>query len=285
MQYRIRSAALIYVLIFLGFGLLAHADIRVVGSASNLELMRNLVIAFGTKTGIGVDLRGPGSLEGLHLIGKGEADLSFISEQLAVKEPPAGFKKFIYCRDAVAVVVHPANRVTNLSREELKAIFTGKREKWEDGTGVVVLIRDGFSGTRQYFEEKIIDGAGFAPDYLEVEKMGTGMMLTPIFSTFQPPFFPLIKRPEDMLFSLAKIRGAIAYMSLGGIPKECRILQINGIAPTRENIIKGRYLLSRTPMLVTKGPPAEEAKQLIDFILSPEGQKIVKRMGYIPITE
>ena len=266
-------------------GTKAQADIRVIGSASNLEMMSNLVIAFGAKTGVAVDLRGPGSIEGLHQLQNGEADVAYTSEHLPAIEESPGLIGFSYCRDAVAVVVHPANRVKSLSREDLKAIFTGNRSQWDDGTGVVVLIRDGFSGTRQFFEEKIIDGQTFAPDYVEVEKKGTGMMLTPIFSNFNPPFFPLIKKAEDMLFSLAKIRGAIAYLSTGAIPKEARVIEIDGVGPTPENIKNGKYLLSRVPMLVTKGAPAGEVKQLIDFILSPEGQQIVKRMGYIPLNE
>jgi phosphate transport system substrate-binding protein len=284
MQKKVRSL-LVFCLFSCVFGIKAQADIRVIGSASNIEMMSNLVIAFGAKTGVAVNLRDPGSIEGLHQLDKGEADVAYISERLLDRKNFPGLIEIPYCRDAVVVVVNPANRVQNLSREELKAIFTGNRSQWDDGTGVVVLIRDGFSGTRQFFEEKIIDGEAFVPAYIDVEQMGTGMMLTPVFSTFNPPFFPLIRKAEDMLFSLAKIRGAIAYLSIGGIPKEARVIKIDGVGPTPENIKNGKYLLSRVPLLVTKGEPAGEAKQLIDFILSPEGQKIVERMGYIPLNE
>lgn len=255
------------------------------GCHPSLYHLSNLVIAFGAKTGITVDLRGPGSLEGLQRLSVGKADVAFISKSLSDEDKASGLVGIPYCRDAVAVVVHPANRVENLTRPELQEIFTGKRTKWEDGSGVVVLIRDGFSGTRQLFQEKINAGETFVPAYVEVEKMGDGMMLTPIFSTFQPPFFPLIKEEEEMLFSLAKIRGAIAYLSIGGIPKESRVVKIDGVAPTRENIKSGSYLLSRTPMLVTRGKPEGEPRQLIDFILSQGGQEIIERVGYIPIAE
>ena len=95
----------------------------------------------------------------------------------------------------------------------------------------------------------------------------------------------MIKSSQELLFSLSKIRGAIAYLSVGSIPQESRAVKIDGVAPTTENIKSGQYLLSRTPMLVTLGKPAGEARQFIDFILSSEGQKIVKRMGYIPINK
>jgi phosphate transport system substrate-binding protein len=118
-----------------------------------------------------------------------------------------------------------------------------------------------------------------------VEKKGEGMLLTPPFSNFNPPFFPLIKSSEELLFSLSKIRGSIGYLSVGSIPRESRTVMIDGLAPTKENIKSGQYLLCRTPMLVTFGKPAGEARQFIDFVLSTEGQKIVERMGYIPINE
>jgi phosphate transport system substrate-binding protein len=183
------------------------------------------------------------------------------------------------------VVVNPANSRNDFTRAELKAIFTGNQEKWEDGTGVVVLIRDGYSGTREFFEEKIIGQEEYLPTHIAVEKKGEGMLLKPLFTNFKPPFFPLIESAEELLFSLSKIRGAIGYLSVGSIPREARAVKIDGVAPTPKNIKSGRYLLSRTPMLVSQGMPTGEAKQFIDFVLSPEGQKIVERMGYIPIKE
>jgi phosphate transport system substrate-binding protein len=270
-------------LLLAGCGGDAFADLRVVGSASTLELMRNLVIAFGTKTAIPIDLKGPGSLEGVHQLLNRETDLADISSQFTDAYAAAGLVGTPYCRDAVAVVVNPVNRKVDFTRAELKAIFTGNQEKWQDGTGVVVLIRDGYSGTRRFFEEKIIGEQEYLPAHIAVEKKGEGMLMKPLFTSFKPPFFPLIESSDELLFSLSKIRGAIGYLSFCSIPREARAVKIDGVAPTPKNIISGRYLLSRTPMLVSRGKPAGEARQFIDFVLSPQGQKIVERMGYIPI--
>jgi len=286
-MYKMMRCFFMICLLLAGFGLNAEADLRVVGSASTLELMRNLVIAFGAKTAIPVDLSGPGSLEGIHQLvsHKHKADLADISLKLTEAQTASGLVGTPYCRDAIAVVVNPSNRKSDFTRAELKAIFTGNQEKWEDGTGVVVLIRDGYSGTRKFFEEQIIGAEEYVPAHIAVEKKGEGMLLKPLFTNFKPPFFPLIEGSQELLFSLSKMRGAIGYLSVGSIPGEARAVKIDGVAPTRENIISGRYLLSRAPMLVSRGKPAGEAQQFIDFVLSPEGQKIVKRMGYIPIRD
>ena len=282
-MYRKVRCIFLFCLLLAGMGLNAEADLRVVGSASNLELMRNLVIAFGAGSAIPVDLSGPGSLEGIHQLVLHRANLAYISSQLSEAQTASGLVGTPYCRDAVAVVVNPSNRKADFTHAELKAIFTGNRNLWEDGNAVVVLIRDGYSGTRKYFEEKIIGEKEYVPAYVEVEKKGEGMLLTPPFTTFKPPFFPLIKSSQELLFSLSKIRGAIGYLSVGSIPKEARAVKIDGVAPTPRNIKSGQYMLSRTPMLVTLGKPSAEARQLIGFILSSAGQKIVERMGYIPI--
>jgi len=286
-MYKMMRCFFMICLLLAGFGLNAEADLRVVGSASTLELMRNLVIAFGAKTAIPVDLSGPGSLEGIHQLvsHKHKADLADISLKLTEAQTASGLVGTPYCRDAIAVVVNPSNRKSDFTRAELKAIFTGNQEKWEDGTGVVVLIRDGYSGTRKFFEEQVIGAEEYVPAHIAVEKKGEGMLLKPLFTNFKPPFFPLIEGSQELLFSLSKMRGAIGYLSVGSIPGEARAVKIDGVAPTRENIISGRYLLSRAPMLVSRGKPAGEAQQFIDFVLSPEGQKIVKRMGYIPIRD
>jgi phosphate transport system substrate-binding protein len=284
MHKKVRSIFLICLLVA-GYGLNADADMRVVGSASNLELMRNLVIAFGSRTAIPVDLSGPGSLEGLHQLVKRKADLAYISSQLTEAQTASGLVETPYCRDAVVVIVNPSNRKSDFSRAELKAIFTGNRNLWEDGNGVVVLIRDGYSGTRRFFEEKIIGEEEYIPAYVTVKKKGEGMLLTPPFTNFKPPFFPLIKSSPELLFSLSKIRGAIAYLSVGNIPREARAVKIDGVAPTPDNIKSGQYLLSRTPQLVTPGKPEGEARLFIDFVLSADGQKIVERLGYLPINQ
>jgi len=284
-MYKNLRCFFIICLLLTGWGPNAEADLRVVGSASTLELMRNLVIAFGAKTAIPVDLSGPGSLEGIHQLVEHKTDLADISCRFSEAYAASGLVGTPYCLDAVAVVVNPANHKTDFSRTELKAIFTGNKEKWEDGTGVVVLIRDGYSGTRKFFEEQIIGEEEYVPAHIAVEKKGEGMLLKPLFTNFKPPFFPLIEGSQELLFSLSKMRGAIGYLSVGSIPKEARSVKIDGIAPTRENIINNRYLLSRTPMLVSRGKPAGEARQFIEFVLSSEGQKIVERMGYIPIHE
>ncbi len=272
-------------LLLVGLAPDTDADMRVVGSASNLELMRNLVIAFGAHKGISVDLSGPGSIEGIHQLVKRRADLAYISFELTDAHTASGLIGVPYCRDAVAVVVNPSNRKSDLTGAELKAIFTGNQDVWEDGTGVVVLIRDGYSGTRRFFEQMIIGEEEYIPAYVAVEKKGEGMLLTPPFTSFKPPFFPLIKSAQELLFSLTKIRGAIAYLSVGSIPRESRVIKVDGVAPTTENIKNDRYPLSRTPMLVTLGESTGEVQQFIDFVLSSEGQQIVARVGYIPITE
>ena len=284
-MYKTMRCFFMICLLLAGSGLNADADLRVVGSASTLELMRNLVIAFGTRTAIPVDLSGPGSLEGIRQLVHHKTDLADISCRFTEAYAASGLVGAPYCRDAIAVVVNPANHKSDFTRAELKAIFTGNQEKWEDGTGVVVLIRDGYSGTRKFFEEKIIGEQEYVPAHIAVEKKGEGMLLKPLFTNFKPPFFPLIEGSQELLFSLSKMRGAIGYLSVGSIPGEARAVKIDGVAPTPENIISGRYLLSRTPMLVSRGKPVGEARQFIDFVLSSEGQKIVKRMGYIPISD
>ncbi len=86
---------------------------------------------------------------------------------------------------------------------------------------------------------------------------------------------------QTAIFSIDRRLGGIALF----IVKDARVVKIDGVAPRPENIKSGRYLLFRKPMLVSQGKPAGEARLFIDFVLSPEGQKIVKRMGYIPISD
>ena len=113
-------------LLLVGLGLNADADMRVVGSASNLELMRNLVIAFGVQTATPVDLSGRGSLEGIHQLVNHRADLAYISFKLTDAQTASGLIGVPYCRDAVAVVVNPSNRKSNLDTRRTQSNFYRK---------------------------------------------------------------------------------------------------------------------------------------------------------------
>lgn len=83
--------------------------------------------------------------------------------------------------------------------------------------------------------------------------------------------------------SVMSNEGAIGYVSMGTVPSEVKILKINGIEGTAENVSSEQYELQRPFNIVTIGEQDELSQDFMDFILSDNGQKIIEKEGYIPV--
>ena len=88
-----------------------------------------------------------------------------------------------------------------------------------------------------------------------------------------------------MLTTVAEDGSAIGYASLGSLNDSVKVVDIDGAEATVENIKDGSYKVSRPFNIVTKDDTNEAAKDLINFILSSEGQAIVEKSGYIPLDD
>ena len=86
-----------------------------------------------------------------------------------------------------------------------------------------------------------------------------------------------------MMTSVSQNANAIGYISLGSLNDSVKALKIDGAAATVENIENGSYKISRPFNIATKSEPSEAAADFIAFVLSDEGQKVVKDNGYIPV--
>jgi len=83
--------------------------------------------------------------------------------------------------------------------------------------------------------------------------------------------------------TVEKTPGAIGYVGLGYISSKVKALAVDGVEPTKETVVSGKYKLARPLYLYTDGKPTGLAKEFIDFVLSPEGQKIVDKIGFVPV--
>jgi phosphate transport system substrate-binding protein len=238
----------------------SFAAITARGSDSTIKIVRALAEAFQQKSGITVQVDGGGSGAGAKAAIAGEVQLAFLSRALDAKEKEDGLLGTAYATDAVVVIVHKDNPVSNMTLAELKDYFTGTTAAWADGRPVVVYNRNADSGTREIFQDKVL---------------GKGVAFSPTAA---------IKHDGVLLGSVAKIPASLAYDGFGHAdPKLVKIISVNGVAPSPETIRSSAYSLTRTPTLATKGEAAGEVKSFIDFVLSAEGQAIVTGNGLLAL--
>lgn len=88
-----------------------------------------------------------------------------------------------------------------------------------------------------------------------------------------------------MMTTVAGDLYSIGYISLGSLNDTVKAIQIDGVDPTVENIKDGSYKISRPFNIATKDGLSEAAQDLIDFIMSADGQKVLEDNGYITVAE
>ena len=228
-----------------------------------------------------VAVTGGGSGTGLSSLISGTCDIAMSSRNIKDKEISLAKQKGInpfeikVALDGLAVVVNPKNPVSKLTIDQLAQIFTGKITNWKELGGedkkIVILSREVNSGTHVYFKEHVLRKND--PNGKE-EFVQSALMLS---------------SSQAIADEVAGNPVAIGYYGMGYIsPKQKPIMVAKDEkseyeAPTIENVINGKYPISRPLFLYTNGEPAGLVKKFVDFTLSKEGQEIVLKTDFVPI--
>ena len=213
--------------------------------------------------GVTVTVEYTGSGAGLESLASGSVDIGNASRHLKDGELSAGSVENVVAIDGIAVITDKKNTVTDISSEDLAKIYRGEIRNWSELGGkeeaIVVIGREAGSGTRDAFEELL--GVKDACAYAQ-ELDSTGAVLAKVGS----------------------ISGAIGYVSLDVVDDSVTAVSIDGIEPTEEKILAGKYLLSRPFVMATKGDlngQNELVKAWFDYISSDAGKQVIKKVGLI----
>ncbi|WP_235809609.1 phosphate ABC transporter substrate-binding protein [Methanofollis ethanolicus] len=244
--------------------------ISVTGSTTVLPIAQKAAEAYmDTHQQADIQVSGGGSSVGVQAVGEGTADIGMASRDLkdSEKQKYPDLVQHVVARDGIAVIVHPSNTVETITTAQAKAIYQGAITNWKEIGGpdmaVVVVGRDSASGTREFFQEAVMNKEDFVPTQLEKNSNGA------------------VKQ------TIAQTPGAIGYVGLGYIDDTVKALSVdvNGttVEPTVAAVVSGDYPIARSLNMFTKGEATGLAKEYLDFILSPEGQTIVEEEGFVPV--
>lgn len=205
-----------------------------------------------------------------------ECSRSMKKEEIALAENK-GVKpvEHIVALDGIAVVVNPKNPVAKLTMEQLRGIFMGTIKNWKEVGGgdkqIVILSREVNSGTHVFFKEHVLRrGKEKGP-----EEFAAAALLMP--------------SSQAIADEVANNPSAVGYYGMGYIsPKQKVILvskdeQSEYISPSIDNVVTGKYPISRPLYIYTNGQPEGLVKKFLDFTLSKQGQEIVSKLDFVPI--
>ncbi|MCM2466327.1 phosphate ABC transporter substrate-binding protein [Methanoculleus oceani] len=244
--------------------------LSVTGSTTVLPIAQLTAETFMAENA-GADIRvsGGGSSVGVQAVGEGTADIGMASRDLkdAEKEKYPKLVRHTVAIDGIAIIVNPGNTVESLTMDQIRGIYNGTYTNWNQVGGsdqqIVVVGRDSASGTREYFQEAVMQKEDFVNTQLEKNSNGAVAQTT------------------------AQTPGAVGYVGLGYLDNTVKGLSVdvNGdaVLPTIENVKAGTYPIAREVFMFTKGEAAGLAKAYIDFILSPDGQAIVEEEGFVRV--
>lgn len=245
-------------------------NITVNGSTSVQPLAEELAKAFKAKnTNVRIDIQAGGSGVGIKSANDGVVDIGMSSRELKSEEK--NLKEFKIAIDGIAIIVNPANGVTNLTMEQIQKIYTGEITDWSqvgDKTGkITVVTREEGSGTRGAFIEL------------------TGVEMNKVDKTTATAITQ--GSTGAVMTTVASDPNAIGYASFGTVKEntDIKLLSVEGAETTAENIYAGSYKISRPFLMLTKEEPTGAAKEFIDFILSAEGQTIVESHSYLKVSK
>lgn len=204
---------------------------------------------------------------GLKQLEEGKINLCGIGRSLKPEEKQKGLVSFTIGYDALSIFVHKNNPVNNLSKEQIKGIFSGKIKNWKEVGGKNTPVRF-------YVEPREDSQRGFAVIFREVI-MGDTAYGSPARTI--RIFDSKLKEIAEDENGMAAAPYNLPKMMDPAVRDKVKAISINGIMATENNVKSGAYIINRNLALVTKGLPKGQVKQFIDFMLSAEGQAVVAK--------
>ena len=253
-------------------GHIAFADESIVikGSTTVLPVAQVTAEAYmKAHPGVNISLSGGGSGNGIKALIDGSTDIANASRFIKDKEVKLAQGKGIYpvphriAIDAIVPIVHVDNPVADLSAEQLSLIYQGKIKNWKEVGGndlkIVVVSRDTSSGTYEVWEEKVLHKAKVTPRAQLQASNGA------------------------VIQTVSKNRYAIGYIGLGYLNKSVRALTVGGTEATVATALSGAYPVARPLFMFTNGWPRGTVSDFINFVVSTEGQALVRKEGFVPL--
>jgi phosphate transport system substrate-binding protein len=249
---------------------LAADTLVVKGSTTVLPIAQAAAQGYMQKhPGVVITVSGTGSGDGIRELIDRTTDIATSSRDIKNEEKDLARERgvrlvsHLIAIDAIVPIVHPGNPVKNLTIEQLNLVYQGKITNWKhlDGPnkGIVVVTRDPSSGTYETWKEKILHNAQVTPRAQTQESSSA------------------------VVQAVSKNRYAIGYIGIGYVKKSVRAIKVNGVDASPQTAKSGQYPVARPLFMFTDGQPAGITGDFIKFILSAEGQRIVKAQGFVPL--
>lgn len=222
-----------------------------------------------------ITVTGGGSGVGISALLEGTTDIAQASrrikfdEKKKLQENGKSAREVIVAYDALAIIVHPDNNVTKLTREQLEGIFTGKIKNWKELGGqdlkIIPYSRETSSGTYEFFKESVLKNKNYMNGIMSMPATGS------------------------IIQSISQTKGAIGYVGLAYLNREVKPVHVSYdkgttfTEPSVQNAQNKSYPIVRPLYYYYEAKSENVVKAFVNYVLSPVGQKTVREIGFIPV--
>lgn len=254
-----------------------NGSITVSGSSALLPLMEQSIEKFNEiNPGAEISAQAGGSGTGLTQVLEGTVDIGNSDIFAEEKLDEAQSKELVdhkVIAQGFGIVVNKSLGITNLNKEQLKGIFSGKITNWKEIGGpdkeIFLIHRKSGSGTRGTFENKILDGdKSLENDSIGAVQDSNGAVLT------------TMKQNDGAISYLA-----LSYMNTAEAKELLQVTNIDGISSENENIKNGSYPFWSWGHMYTNGEAEGLSKEFINFITSEDNKESIENLGFISGSE
>jgi phosphate transport system substrate-binding protein len=246
------------------------------GSDTVLPLAQKEAEVYGKKTGKSVTVIGGGSGVGIAALLEGTTEIAMSSrkmkfdERAKCQEAGKSIVEKIIAYDALAIIVNPGNPVSKLTRAQLEGIFTGKITNWKQVGGedlkITPYARESSSGTFDFIKEYVLLNKNYMNSIMSMPATGA------------------------IVQSVSQTKGAIGYVGLAYLNKSVKALHVsfdgkNYIEPNEVTAKNKTYPIIRPLFFYYEKSKEKSYLPFVNFVLSAEGQVIVEKVGYVPLSK
>ena len=237
------------------------------GSTALLPLLKPAQEAFQDKyKDVTVNVAGGGSFTGMNQVAEGSVDIGDSDVNLPDEYKDKGLVDHKVVVEPFVFIVDKANKVDNLTKDQVIGILTGKITNWNEVGGddqkITLIHRAKSSGSRATISDVVLKGENFTDDAVIQDSNGA------------------------VRAAIASTPGAIGYVDAPYADDSVKVLKFDGVEYSAQNIIDGKYPIYGYGHMYTKGEPTGAVKAFIDYILSDEFQNSqVEKLGFIPVSK
>jgi len=251
----------------------AEGILQIKGSDTMLQLTTAWAEAYmSANPKAKIAVTGGGSGTGIAALINGTTDIANASRKIKDKEVDEAKAKgvnpveHVVAKDGISVVVNPANPVRELTMDQIKLIYTGKITNWSHVGGpdhdITLVARDNSSGTYVYFQKHVLMKEDYSTSALNLQSNSA-----------------IVEEVTSNVY-------AIGYIGLGYLVEagdKVVAVAVDGVKPSDASVASGSYKIARELQMYTDGEPQGLSKAFLKFIMSEEGQRIVRDEGFVAV--